>query len=101
MKTQWESSRANYNLLLKSLDTLIEETNNILAHYQQANVDFAYQLYGDDLIPLLKKVECHEFYEAEFRRIHSQFQDHLQDLVVLRDKVHIMAIQDIVNYPLN
>ena len=101
MKTQWESSRAKYNLLLKNLNTLIDETNNILAHYQQANVDFAYHLYGDELIPLLKKVGCYEYYEEEFRRIHSDFQDHLHDLSALRDKVHMMIIRDSVNCPPN
>ena len=101
MKTQWERSRAKYNLLLKHLDTLIDETNNILTHYRQANIGFAYHLYGDDLIQPLKKVGCYEFYEAEFRRIHSDFQDHLQDLSVLRDKIHVMIIRDAVNYPLN
>lgn len=101
MKTEWENSRAKYNLLLKNLNKLIEETDSILKHYQQANVDFAYHLYGDDLIPLLKKVGCYEFYEEEFRRIHSDFQDHLQELFALRDNVHMMIIWDTANHPCN
>ncbi|ELR73001.1 hypothetical protein C900_00503 [Fulvivirga imtechensis AK7] len=101
MKTTWEESQKKYNLLLTNLNSLIEETNKILYTYQQANIGFGYHLYGDDLIPLLKKTGCYEFYEEEFRKLHKHFQDHLQGLNHLRDRVHMMIIRDEVNYPSN
>lgn len=101
MKTQWENSIAKYNLLLGNLSTLIEETDKTLRYYQQANIDFAYNLCGKELIPIFKQIGYYSTYEENFRRIQKDIQDHLQELYHLRNRVHLMIIKDPANHPYN
>lgn len=101
MKAKWENSTAKYNLLLGNLSILIEETGKTLHHYQQTNIDFAYHLYGKELIPILKQMGCYLAYEEDFRRIQKNLQNHLQELSDLRDRIHLMIIRDSANHPPN
>ena len=101
INTPWQASRQQYNELLEKLNTLINETAQALEFYQQTNMNFAYHLYSDDLIPLMEKAGCFKAYGAEFSTVHAALQEQVGHLKKFRDKIYLMTIRDGMNCPTN
>lgn len=101
MKTEWEDSRKRYSMLIEKLNALIIETGQTVESYKQINIDFAYHLYDDNLLEIMKAVGCYKSYGVEFSSIYKSLNEQVEHLKQFRDKIHLLKIKDSINFPPN
>ncbi|UII33858.1 hypothetical protein LVD17_08525 [Fulvivirga ulvae] len=101
MSTSWEMSKGKYRELLNGLDNLIASAGDLIVHYEQDNMEFAYIIYEKELLELMKKSQFIDEYEREFAYLYYSLHGQVERLKRYREIVQLMVLKDPVNIPEN